>query len=94
MSNSWTMFFNRSKRQQGTGEGVVLVSPKGTKLRYVLQINFSNASNKEAEYEALLHGMRMAKTCGATRLSIYDDSNLVIKQAMQDCNAVANNMMA
>ena len=48
------------------------------KLRYILQINFTNASNNEAEYEALLHGMRMAKTCGATRLSIYDDSNLIV----------------
>ena len=56
----------------------MLVSPKGTKLRYILQINFSNASNNEAEYEVLLHGMRMAKTCGTTRLAIYGDSNLVV----------------
>src|SRR3954466_14692429 len=88
------MFFDGSKRQQGAGAGVVLISPKGTKLRYVLQINFSNASSNEAEYEALLHDMHMAKTCGATRLSIYGDSNLVIQQPMRDCNAVADNMMA
>ena len=87
------MFFDGSK-QQGAGAGVVLVPPKGTKFRYVLQINFSNASNNEAEYEALLHGMRMAKTCGATRLAIYGDSNLVVQQAMRDCDAVADNMMA
>src|SRR3954470_12636443 len=62
LSNSWTTFFDVSKRQQGDGAGVVLVSPKGTKLRYVLQINFIHASNNEAEYEAQLHGMRMAKT--------------------------------
>src|SRR3954470_9436695 len=60
LSNSWTMFFDGSKRQQGAGAGVVLVSPKGTNLRYVLQINFSHSSNNEAP---LLHGMRMAKTC-------------------------------
>src|SRR3954470_6538483 len=94
LSNSWSMFFYGSKRQQGAGAGVVLVSPKGTKLRYVLQINFSNASNNEAEYEALLHGMRMAKTCGATRLVIYGDSNLVVQHAMRDCDAVADNMAA
>src|SRR4051812_47475034 len=39
LSNSWTMFFDDYKRQQGAGAGVLLVSPKGTKLRYVLQIN-------------------------------------------------------
>src|SRR4051812_47306278 len=88
------MFFDGSKRQQGAEAGVVLVSPKGTKLKYVLHINFSNASNNEAEYEALLHGMRMAKTCGATRLVIYGDSNLVVQQAMRDCDAVADNMAA
>src|SRR4051812_32675700 len=94
LSNSWTMFFNGSKRQKGAGAGVVLVSPKGTKLKYVLQINFSSAANNEAEYEALLHGMRMAKTCGATCLVIYGDSNLVVQQAMRDCDAVADNMAA
>src|SRR3954470_22086461 len=88
------MFFDGSKRLQRAGAGVVLVSPKGTKLRYVLQINFSNAYNNEAEYEALLHGMRMAKACGATRLSIYGDSNLVVQQAMRDCDTLTDNMMA
>jgi ribonuclease HI len=34
--------------------------------------------NNEAEYEALLHGMRLAKACGATRLKIFGDSNLVV----------------
>src|SRR4051812_23989728 len=94
LSNSWTMFFDGSKRQQGAGAGVVIVSPKGTKFRYVLQINFSNASNNEEEYEALLHDMRMAKTCGTTRLSIYGDSNLVVQQTMRDCDVVADNMAA
>ena len=88
------MFFDGSKRQQGDGAGVVLVSPKGTKLKYVLQINFSHASNNEAEYEALLHGMRMAKTCGATRLAIYGDSNLVVHQAIRDCDAVMHERLA
>ena len=72
----------------------MLISPKGEKLRYILQINFEKASNNEAEYEALFHGMRMAKACGATRLIIYGDSNLIVQQAMRDCEAVADNMSA
>src|SRR3954470_12475732 len=88
------MFFDGSKRHQGAGTGVVLISPKGDKLGYVLQINFSKASNNEAEYEALLHGMRMAKACGATCLVLYGDSNLIVQQAMRDCEAVAFNMFA
>jgi ribonuclease HI len=65
------MYFDRSKRVKGAGAGVVLISPKGDKLKYVLQMSFPQASNNEAEYEALLHGMRMAKACGATRLKIF-----------------------
>src|SRR3954462_6110354 len=38
--------------------------------------------------------MRMAKTYSATRLAIYGDSNLVVQQAMRDCDAVADNMEA
>lgn len=94
MSNSWKMFFDGSKRQQGAGAGVVLILPKGRRLRYVLQINFNKASNNKAEYEALIHGMRTAKACGATRLAIYGDSNLVVQQTMRDCEALAENMSA
>jgi ribonuclease HI len=47
------------------------MSPQGDKMLYVSQMSFPNASNNEAEYEALLHAMRMDKTCGATRLKIF-----------------------
>src|SRR3954466_6854854 len=52
------------------------------------------ASNNEAEYEALIHGMRMAKVCGATHLIIYGDSNLVVQQTMNECDAHSANMIA
>jgi ribonuclease HI len=73
------MYFDGSKRVQGEGAGVVLISPQGDKLKYVLRMSFPQASNNEAEYEALLHGMKIAKACGATRLKIFWDSNLVIQ---------------
>ena len=49
LSNSWKMFFGGSKRHQGAGVGILLISPKGDKLKYVLQINFCKVSNKEEE---------------------------------------------
>ena len=70
----------------------MLISPKGEKLKYVLEVNFDKASNNEAEYESLLHGVCMAKACGATRLIIYGDSNLVVQQTMKVCEAVEDNM--
>jgi ribonuclease HI len=86
------MYFDGSKRVQGAGAGVVLISPQGDKLKYVLRMSFPQASNNKAEYEALLHGMKMAKACGATRLKIFGDSNLVVQQVINKCDAINDNM--
>jgi ribonuclease HI len=94
LSSIWTMYSDGSKRVQGVGAGVVLISPHGDKLKYVLRMSFPQASNNEAEYEALLHGMKMAKACGATRLKIFGDSNLVVQQVMNRCDTINDNMMA
>jgi ribonuclease HI len=94
LSIVWTMYFDGSKRVQGVGAGVVLISLHGDKLKYVLRMSFLQASNNEAEYEALLHGMKMAKACGATRLKIFGDSNLVVQQVMNRCDTINDNMMA
>jgi ribonuclease HI len=88
------MNFDGSKRVQGAGAGVVLISPQDDKLKYVLRMSFPQASNNEAEYKALLHGMKMAKTCGATRLKIFGDSNIVVQQVMNKCDAINDNMTA
>jgi ribonuclease HI len=90
----WTMYFDKSKRVQGAGAGVVLISPQGDKLKYVLRMSFPEASNNEAKYEALLHGIKKAKACGATRLKIFRDSNLVVQQVMNRCDAISDNMTA
>ena len=76
-SDHWTMHFDGSKMLGGFGAGVVLTSPKGDKLNYVLQIHFM-ASNNAAEYEALIHGLRMAKEMGIRRILCFRDSDLVV----------------
>jgi hypothetical protein len=90
----WIMYFDGSKRVQGARAGVVLISPLGDKLKYVLRMSFPQASNNEAEYEALLHIMKMDKACGATRLKIFGDSNIVVQQVMNRCDAINENMTA
>jgi ribonuclease HI len=92
LSSVWTIYFDGSKRIQGAGAGVVLISPQGDKLKYVLRMSFPQASNNEAEYEALLHGMKKAKACGATRLKIFGDWNLVIQLVMNKCDTISDNM--
>jgi hypothetical protein len=56
-------------------------------------MRFANPSNNEAEYEVILHGMRMAKACGATPIKIHGDSNLIAQQVMKECDATCANMI-
>jgi ribonuclease HI len=94
LSNCWTIYVYASKRILGAGARVVLMSPQGDKMRYVLRMHFANPSNNEAEYEAILHGMRMEKARGATRIKIHGDSNLITQQVMKECDATCANMIA
>jgi ribonuclease HI len=57
------MYFDGLLMLVGAGAGVLLISPKGEQLKYILQI-FWNVSNNEVEYEALLHGLRLAISLG------------------------------
>lgn len=89
----WTMYFDGSKQVTGTGAGVVLISPTGERLRYVLQIHFA-ASHNVAEYEALLHGLRLAVSLGIRRMIVRGDSQLVVNQVMKDWSCLNDNMAA
>jgi ribonuclease HI len=71
------MYFYGSLRIDGAGAGVLFISPNKDELRYVLRLHFP-ASNNTAEYEACLHGMRIAVELGVKRLYVYGDSALVI----------------
>nr|XP_051211822.1 uncharacterized protein LOC127329334 [Lolium perenne] len=53
------MYLHGSKRNTGAGAGVVLISPQGDKMKYVIQMNFPLPTNNEAGYEALLHGCEL-----------------------------------
>jgi len=73
------MFFDGSLNINGAGAGILFVSPNKDKLRYVLRIFFP-ASNNVTEYEACLHGIRLAVQLGVKRLYVHGDSALVINQ--------------
>jgi ribonuclease HI len=85
------MHFDGSKLLRGLGAGVVLTSPKGDKLQYMLQMHF-RASNNVAEYEALVHGLKMAKQIGIRRILYFGDSDLVMHQVSGDWDARDANM--
>ena len=90
---NWVMYFDGSKMLAGLGAGVVLISPTGDTMKYVLQIMYTD-SNNAAEYEALLHGLRMAVSMGIQHLEVRGDSNLAISQINGDFDAKDPKMTA
>jgi ribonuclease HI len=76
-STHWRMHFDGSKMLRGLGASIVLTSPKGDKLHYALQMHF-HTSNNVAEYEALVHGLKLAKEIGIQRILCFGDSDLVV----------------
>lgn len=85
------MHFDGSKMKIGLGAGVVLTSPRGEKLSYVLQIHF-RASNNVAKYEALVHGLKVAQEIGIQKIECYGDSKLVVHQTSGIWDALDANM--
>jgi ribonuclease HI len=87
------MYFDGSLKLEGVGAGVLLISPIAEQLKYVLQI-FWKVSNNEAEYEALLHGLRLAASLGIKRLLVYRDSTMVINQVNKSWDRNKENIAA
>ncbi|KAL0294041.1 UNVERIFIED_CONTAM: hypothetical protein Sradi_6906200 [Sesamum radiatum] len=75
----WLLHVDGSSTTQGSGAGIVITTPQGEDLDFAIKFGFK-ASNNEAEYEALVIGMRMAHETGAKHLLAYSDSQLVVKQ--------------
>ena len=67
---------------------MVLTSPlpECVNIEYALRLGFKT-SNNEAEYETFISGLRLAKAIGAQRLHIHNDSQLVVKQVMEEYQA-------
>jgi ribonuclease HI len=87
------MYFDGSLKLGGACAGVLFISLEGKQLKYVLQILWQ-AINNEAEYEALIHGLRIVTSLGIKRLLVYGDSALIINQVNKDWDCTKSNMDA
>jgi hypothetical protein len=73
------LFFDGSSCGKGVGVGILLISPRGEMFEFAIPIQ-PTVTNNQAEYEALLRGLRYLKEAKAISVEIYEDSELVIKQ--------------
>ncbi|KAI5333079.1 hypothetical protein L3X38_023209 [Prunus dulcis] len=76
----WQSCVDGASNQKRAGAGVVITTLEGTLLEQAITLGFPT-SNKEAEYEALLAGLRLAKELTIKKLAIYSDSQLITNQA-------------
>uniref|UniRef100_A0A2N9HHC2 Uncharacterized protein n=1 Tax=Fagus sylvatica TaxID=28930 RepID=A0A2N9HHC2_FAGSY len=91
-SSEWKLFVDGASNMKGAGAGAVLVSPEGLILEQAVRLGFL-ASNNEAEYEALLIGLRSALRLGADRLQVFCDSQLVVNHISGEYSARDERMM-
>ncbi|GJW74190.1 reverse transcriptase domain-containing protein [Tanacetum coccineum] len=75
----WILFTDGSSCTDGSGAGLILTNPEGMEFTYALRFRF-DAINNEAEYEALIVGLRIAEQMGVKNLQTNVDSRLVANQ--------------
>ncbi|GJR53353.1 reverse transcriptase domain-containing protein [Tanacetum coccineum] len=75
----WTLFTDGAASLKGSGAGLVLIGPSGLEYTYALRLTFVSTNN-EAEYEALLAGLRIARKMKVSGIEVKVDSKLVANQ--------------
>jgi hypothetical protein len=88
----WTINFDGSLQLQDAGACILVTSPEGESFKYVLQIHFL-ASNNAANYEALLHGLRITTALSICRLKVLWDSMVVINWANKEWSCLDDKIL-
>ncbi|GKC56653.1 reverse transcriptase domain-containing protein [Tanacetum coccineum] len=75
----WKLYTDGASNEHGSGAGLILIDLEGAEYSYALRLNFAN-SNNDAEYEALLAGLRIAAKMKVEKMHAFVDSKLVASQ--------------
>uniref|UniRef100_A0A2N9GP36 RNase H type-1 domain-containing protein n=1 Tax=Fagus sylvatica TaxID=28930 RepID=A0A2N9GP36_FAGSY len=87
----WEIEIDGSSVKGAGGVGIVFKTPEGHLLKHSTRLQYPTINN-EAEYEALLTGLRIAKELGANRLKIRSDSQLIVGQVNGEYEAREDRM--
>ncbi|XP_068486986.1 uncharacterized protein [Phaseolus vulgaris] len=77
---------DESSNQQGSGVGIILEGPNELLIEQALRFAFK-ANNNQAEYEALVVGMLLAKELGVRSLLVKSDSLLITRKVTREYQA-------
>ncbi|KAL5785135.1 hypothetical protein ACOSQ2_007527 [Xanthoceras sorbifolium] len=75
----WSLAVDGSSNARGSGLGVVLTSPTEHVIERSVRCGFKTTNN-EAEYEALIAGLTLAKDLHVERIKVRSDSQLIVRQ--------------
>ncbi|GKB07085.1 reverse transcriptase domain-containing protein [Tanacetum coccineum] len=79
LEKAWKLFTDGASSSDRSRAGLILVSLEGKEYTYALRFEFETTNN-EAEYEALLAGLRITNEMKVQELTIFLDSQLVANQ--------------
>ncbi|XP_074355965.1 uncharacterized protein LOC141695631 [Apium graveolens] len=65
----WSLFVDGASNGEGAGAGIEPISPEGHKIRHATHLAF-HATNNDAEYEALINGIKLALKMRVENLNI------------------------
>jgi hypothetical protein len=78
-SSNWTLYFDGSKSQKGSGVGCILIDHKG-KLHFLsCRLKFE-CTNNITEYEALVQGLKKSIDMDVKELKVFRDSEIIVRQ--------------
>ena len=90
-AQKWVVNVDGSSILYAGGIGIILKLLEGDKLKYATRLQYQTTNN-EAEYEALLKGLELAKSLGAESVVVQGDSQLIINQVNRMCEAKVDRM--
>ncbi|KAK0582161.1 hypothetical protein LWI29_022202 [Acer saccharum] len=84
--------FTEPSIERGSGAGAVVSTPEGDSVECALRFNFK-ATNNQAEYEALIAGLKVCTVLGADEVEIFSDSQVVVNQVLDEYQARDESMI-
>ena len=79
-SSNYTMYIDGAADLQSKTSGIGGVIYKDGEELFTFSEYLDNATNNEAEYTALIHGLKSLLNLSVLNVTIYSDSELVVKQ--------------
>ncbi|GAA0155145.1 hypothetical protein LIER_12940 [Lithospermum erythrorhizon] len=87
----WTLYVDEADNPKGASVGILIQALEESWFEYALRF-LSQATNNEAESEAMVTGLLLAQILGISRIVVKGGSKLVIEQIWGDCRVKNENL--